>query len=200
MTHFHADHVGGLQNVLQVASVDEVYSTITDDPEDQARLARETAAYYGKPISALRAGHVLRFGDSELSVIWPERVIHQGSEANNTSVVLLGQVNDVPILLTGDIEPEAQAEVMRAVPAVDVAIAKVPHHGSRFTDPRFAAWANAEIALISVGADNDYGHPAPSTITQWEASGARVYRTDLNGSAALSWHNSGSVEIALQRP
>jgi competence protein ComEC len=127
-------------------------------------------------------------------------VIHQGSEANNTSVVLLGLVNDMPVLLTGDIEPEAQAEVMRAVPTVDVAIAKVPHHGSRFIDPRFAAWANAEIALISVGADNEYGHPAPSTITQWEASGARVYRTDLSGSAAFSWRPGGPVEIALQHP
>jgi competence protein ComEC len=200
MTHFHADHVGGLQNVLRGVAVQEVFSTITDDPEDQARLARETATFYGKPITALRAGHVLRFGDSELSVIWPERVVHQGSEANNTSVVLLGQVNDIPILLTGDIEPEAQAEVMRAVPVVDVAIAKVPHHGSRFTDPRFAHWANAEIALISVGADNEYGHPAPSTITQWEGSGARVFRTDLSGSAAFSWRPGGPVEIALQHP
>lgn len=200
MTHFHADHVGGLQNVLQSVAVQEVFSTITDDPEDQARLARETANHYGKPVTQLRAGQHLRFGESELAVIWPERVIREGSEANNTSVVLLGQVNGMPILLTGDIEPEAQAEVMRAVPSVDVAVAKVPHHGSRFTDPRFAAWAHAEIALISVGADNDYGHPAPSTIDQWESAGARIYRSDVSGSTALTWNpRTGSVDVAAQR-
>lgn len=196
MTHFHADHVGGLQNVLQSVDVKEVFSTITDDPEDQARLARESANHYGKPITQLRAGQRLRFGESELAVIWPERVIREGSEANNTSVVLLGQVNGMPILLTGDIEPEGQAEVMRAVPSVDVAVAKVPHHGSRFTDPRFAAWAHAEIALISVGADNEYGHPAPSALSQWQSAGARVYRSDVSGSTALTWNpNTRSVKV-----
>lgn len=201
MTHFHADHVGGLQNVLQSVHVKEVFSTITDDPEDQARLARETATHFGKTVAQLRAGQQLRFGTSELAVIWPERVIQEGSEANNTSVVLLGLVNGMPILLTGDIEPEAQAEVMRALPIVDLAVAKVPHHGSRFTDPKFAAWTHAEVALISVGADNDYGHPAPSTIDQWQRTGTRVYRSDVAGSTALSWNlQTRSVVVTTQRP
>jgi competence protein ComEC len=87
------------------------------------------------------------------------------------------------VLLTGDIEPEAQSAVMAAPGRFD--IAKVPHHASRNQHPRFAPWADTSVALITVGADNDYGHPAPETLSAWQATGSRLLRTDIHGGIAI---------------
>jgi competence protein ComEC len=101
------------------------------------------------------------------------------------------------ILLTGDIEREAQAEIMRQVTQVDVDVVKVPHHGSANLDERFATWVNAEIALISVGQDNDYGHPAPEALEAW--GGSEIYRTDQDGAVSLSLTPEGVWSAVTQR-
>jgi competence protein ComEC len=87
-------------------------------------------------------------------------------------------------LLSGDVETEAQTELLRrGLPRAD--ILKVPHHGSARQDPGFLAAVGARAALISVGAGNDYGHPAPVTLLRLHALGMRVYRTDRDGDLAV---------------
>jgi competence protein ComEC len=66
-----------------------------------------------------------------------------------------------------------------------VDVLKVPHHGSRYQDLTFLRSLGARLALVSVGADNDYGHPAPGTVSALAATGARVLRTDRDGSIAV---------------
>ena len=83
-----------------------------------------------------------------------------GSTANDASVVLLAEVAGVRLLLTGDVEPAGQAALARALPGLRVDVLKVPHHGSRHQDLAWLASLGASFAVVSVGADNDYGHPA----------------------------------------
>ena len=90
----------------------------------------------------------------------------------------------IRVLLTGDVEPEAQSVVM-AGPPPEAQVVKVPHHGSRYQVPRFAQWSGARIALFSVGRDNDYGHPSESTLHQYRGAGARIGRTDQQGDLAV---------------
>ena len=121
-------------------------------------------------------------------MIWPRRIItsgrvSEGSLANNASIVMDVRVRGLRILLTGDIEPPAQAALL-ANPG-DFDVVKVPHHGSVHQHPRFASWASAELALVSVGEDNSFGHPSPETLEQWRAAGATVVRTDLLGDIAV---------------
>lgn len=191
LTHFHADHVGGLARVLDTREVGAVWATPTQDPADRAALAAVDARSHGLTITPLRAGDVITFGRSRLNVIWPAAPISTGSIANNASIVLWGHVSGVEILLTGDIEPEAQAAIMARVPAPDVVVAKVPHHGSRFQHPDLPRWSGADVALVSVGADNDYGHPAPSTLAAWQEVGAVILRTDLHGAVSLAQEDDG---------
>jgi competence protein ComEC len=80
---------------------------------------------------------------------------------------------------------------MARVPAIDVVVAKVPHHGSRFQDPDLPRWARAEVALVSVGIDNEYGHPAEETLEAWREAGAMILRTDLQGAVSLARADSG---------
>jgi competence protein ComEC len=90
-------------------------------------------------------------------------------------------VRGVRLLLCGDIEPEGQAALARAFPGLRVDVLKVPHHGSRYQDLDLLASLGARLALVSVGADNDYGHPAPGTLAVLAGTGARVLRTDVDG-------------------
>jgi competence protein ComEC len=81
----------------------------------------------------------------------------------------------------------------------DFDVAKVPHHGSPHQHPGFAAWADAELAVISVGADNSFGHPAHETIADWHESGATVLRTDKHGDIAIVPDVHGSVGWVTRR-
>lgn len=185
LTHFHADHVNGLDRVLGAIPVGVVYRNPVPEPAEQARMVAEVLAAHAVPSQVVRAGDVRRIGDVRWEVLWPRRVIGTGSVANNASSVLLMQAAGARILLPGDIEPEAQVAVMAGLPNVAVDVVKVPHHGSRYQDPRFAAWTHGRIALVSVGVGNDYGHPAPQTLDQWAGLGAVVGRTDLDGDLAV---------------
>jgi len=88
-------------------------------------------------------------------------------------------------LLAGDAEPEEQGDLMAAGDDLAVDVLKVAHHGSENQDPTFVAATSALIAVIPVGADNDYGHPSPAALALLRQLGAQVYRTDLDGDIAI---------------
>lgn len=113
----------------------------------------------------------------------------EGSGPNNSSVVLQVTVatrdGPVRLLLTGDIEPPAQAAILAAHPDLAADVLKVPHHGSAYQDPDLFAAVHPRVAVISVGEGNSYGHPAPRTIALAAGTGARVFRTDVEGQVVL---------------
>jgi competence protein ComEC len=74
----------------------------------------------------------------------------------------------------------------------------VPHHGSAHQSPAFLGGTHASVALVSVGADNDYGHPAARTIATVAGTGAQVYRTDVNGSIAVA-RAGDTLTVTTQR-
>ncbi|WP_245916537.1 ComEC/Rec2 family competence protein [Nocardioides gansuensis] len=189
LTHFHADHVDGLSGVLAGRTVGAVEVTALGDPPDGVEeVARATGAAGLRPAVAAY-GATRRVGDVTLQTLWPRPDVarfagdlgEDGSAANDASVVLLAEVDGLRILLTGDIEPPAQLGLSRLVGGLAVDVLKVPHHGSRRQDLGFLTGLRARLALVSVGADNDYGHPAPELVTALESAGTEVHRTDLDG-------------------
>ncbi len=90
------------------------------------------------------------------------------------------------ILLTGDVEPPAQGALERLLAGVEVDVLKVPHHGSRHQDLDLLLGVRARLALVSVGADNDYGHPSADLLAALTATGAQVRRTDLDGDVLVT--------------
>jgi competence protein ComEC len=108
-----------------------------------------------------------------------------GSSANDASVVLLAEVAGVRMLLTGDLEPPGQARLAGILGDLDVDVLKVPHHGSAHQDEDWLAALRPELAVVSVGEDNDYGHPAPGLLATLERAGAEVLRTDEDGDVAI---------------
>ena len=180
-------------------SVGAVFSTATKDPPAEAERVERSLRARAVELREARLGDTHETGAVRWTVLGPVRSIEAGSVPNNASVVMLVQAQGLRILLTGDIEPEAQAALMAQWPAVHADIAKVPHHGSRYQDPGLARWSGAGLALVSVGEGNDYGHPASSTIEQWRAAGASVWRTDLLGSIAISRAPDGALGVVTER-
>ncbi|MGI8646353.1 MAG: ComEC/Rec2 family competence protein [Nocardioides sp.] len=185
LTHFHADHVDGLRGVLAGRSVGEVLVTSVADPAEGAADVAAAAAEAGVPVRVPTYGETRAAGPATVQVLWPPadpaRVAAEGSVANNSSLVLLVEVAGLRVLLAGDIEPEAQAALSHAFPGLSVDVLKLPHHGSRHQDLEFLTGLQPRVVLVSVGADNDYGHPAVEALHPFEAAGVEVLRTDVEG-------------------
>jgi competence protein ComEC len=186
LTHFHADHVDGLPGVVDGRRVGAIETTPLADPPDGVADVTAVARRIGLVPARAPYGVPRTVGDLTLQVLWPTADAPtvgpgDGSTANNASVVLLVEVRGVRLLLCGDVEPEGQAAIAQAFPGLRADVLKVPHHGSRYQDLDLLTSLGARLALVSVGADNDYGHPAASTLVALEATGARVLRTDLDG-------------------
>jgi competence protein ComEC len=180
LTHFHADHVDGLPGVMAGREVGAVESAA---PEAGDRLGPVADTGSGMP-RVPEYGETRRLGEATLQVVGPLPGAHHDGP-NNASVVLLVEVRGVRILLSGDVEPEAQADLAESLPGLRVDVLKVPHHGSRHQDMDWLASLGARVAIASVGADNDYGHPAPETVRVLAEAGARVLRTDRDGDVVV---------------
>jgi competence protein ComEC len=190
LTHFHADHVDGLPGVLDGRKVGVVWVTRLQDPPEGVALVRRATAAAGVPTQFAPYAETRRIGDITLEPVWPlpdSPTVGpgDGSTANNASVVLLARIRGISLFLGGDLEPEGQEQLAAALPDLHVDVLKVPHHGSRYQDLPFLQSLNARLALISVGAGNDYGQPAAQTVSGLAATGERVLRTDRDGSVAV---------------
>jgi competence protein ComEC len=157
------------------------------------------------PVQPLYPGDQLRWGAVRAGVLWPARVIHEGSVPNNASVVLSVDIGGLRVLMLGDVETVAAHQVLLALrrdPAYlsggGFDVLKTAHHGSRLQDPALVAEVRAPVAVISVGVGNTYGHPAQKTLDLLRTSGSQVFRTDQRGDIAVTRASDGSVLVSVR--
>ncbi|MDN5762656.1 MAG: ComEC/Rec2 family competence protein [Microlunatus sp.] len=208
LSHFHADHVDGLSAVLGRLPVGQVLVSPYASPSVEVAMVRALARSSGATVRSPPLGERARVGEVWWQVLGPVgsptgRAAELGESAqsgaeNDASLVLRVDVGGLALLLTGDVEPEGQARILATGADVRADVLKVPHHGSRRQDPAFFAATGARIAITSAGADNSYGHPAPSTLHLATSLGMAVLRTDTQGSLAVTEHN-GRLGAVTQR-
>jgi competence protein ComEC len=183
LTHPQRDHVGGAAEILRHVRVDRILDPRipAKSPEESAALVE--AAKRRVPISDARAGVVFRLGMLKLRVLWPAADPPAGQDPNLYATVLLASYGSVDVLLTAD----AETPVTLPLNPPPVEILKVAHHGSADDGlPRLLQLIDPQIAVISCGRDNEYGHPTPSTIAALEAvHGLDLFRTDRDGSVVI---------------
>ena len=186
LTHSHLDHVGGLSGVLHQRQVGRVVTSPLSDPASGHRLVIGLLAGRGLSLEAVSAGAAFQVGPIRLDVLGPLRLYHDTrSDPNNSSVVIRASLHGERILLPGDAELEAQDELLRSGVDLRADILKVPHHGSAYSDPDFLQAVHARLALITVGLNNDYGHPSPVLLSELARLGVPARRTDLDGDIAV---------------
>lgn len=191
LSHPHADHIGGLPEVLAavpVAGLIESPATVAAPGE---RLVQRAAQEHHVPVTALASGASWSWGDVGITVLGPRAGVRvSGDDLNDGSLVLsIRWADGASALLPGDIEPLAQGQLMASWSSPHADVVVIPHHGSDHQDPRFGAWSGARVAIASAGADNDYGHPAAATLAEYQRAGAQLHRTDTDGSLALAWRD-----------
>lgn len=202
LSHFHADHVAGLPGALRGRAVGAVQTTGLEEPVDQARFVRRTARQAGVPLIRAGPGERRALGGLSWQVLWPSGAGPPpgGAEANNASVTLLVRTGGLTVFLPGDLEPPAQRRLLTSHPQLSaVDVLKVAHHGSSFQDPGLLARLSPRIALISCGAENNYGHPSPQVVSALRADGAAVLRTDTGGALAVTGSGDRTAAHAVGR-
>ena len=175
-THPHEDHIGGMVSVLDSFPVGlyvdngETHTTSTYENLMKTLVAKQI------PYAEVKAGKTIPFAPGiNILVMSPSSL---SGDLNQDSVILKVTDGNEKILLPGDssnIQGNMQAQIL-----------KVPHHGSKSgTSSQYLNQVKPEVAVISVGAGNDYGHPASSTLTALQNAGAKVYRTDIDGTVII---------------
>jgi competence protein ComEC len=179
LTHPQRDHVGGAAEVIAELEVGSVLDPAIPSESSDEREALRTARRRGVRVVVTRAGQAYRLGRLRVRVLWPDGRAPPGDDPNNHAIVLLASYGSVDVLLTAD----AESNVTLPVRPPPVEVLKVAHHGSADAGlPELLARTRPRAAVISVGARNDYGHPARSTLAALaEPSNLELFRTDEDG-------------------
>ena len=185
-THPDADHIGGLAAVLETYEVARaVYNGDTKDTDIAAAFDEAREHEPGAVTEMGRKGTVLAFGDVTLTELWPDASALRDEDANVASIVYRLDYGDTSVLLMGD-APESVEDRLRSV-AGDIDVLRTGHHGSATSSSyRFVESVRPEVAVISCGIDNRYGHPHPVVLDRLSDAGARIWRTDLDGDVLLT--------------
>lgn len=197
LTHPELDHYGGLIELLDRYEVGAFIDTgVTKDVEAYEVLTKELEIRKIRRIT-LRAGDRVRYGAHIFSVLSPDDTLAYAKEKNDTSMVLAFESNGAQFLFTGDISAEVERVVARSL-AEPVDVLKVAHHGSKFSSAAdFLSVVRPALATIGVG-KNSYGHPTREALARLEAAGARVYRTDRDGTITVRIED-GALRVFVER-
>jgi competence protein ComEC len=203
LTHFHADHIAGLAGVLRGRSVGAVVVPSFAEPAAGAQAVRDQALAAGVGVSEAGVGWTLHRGQLDLVAIGPtHQLTGTRSDPNNNSIVIRAVSHGVSILLSADAETEEQHELLSDVDSsrLRADVLKVAHHGSVYQDPALLDLVRPRVAVVSVGADNPYGHPNLALLSRLTRSGARVMRTDRDGDVAVVRGSDGGLGVAASAP
>ena len=184
LSHPHQDHVGGLEDILDVFKPDVIYVPMgwydNGDVSASVQEVIDRARRLGVPVCELAAGDGVWLSDEAEMTVWSPELDGPPMAGNDLSILALVARGKDTVLFAGDLSYAGEPET---VPDCDVL--KVAHHGSdKASSQRFLNAATPEIAVISVG-ENDFGHPNPNTLSRLSESGARILRTDRLGAITL---------------
>jgi len=192
LTHFDADHVGGLPGALELVQVSQALISPFDDERPQVAVALDQLAQANVSVSTAEVGDRGTLGDATWMVAAPEPRATGAEDSNDASVILRVETSQWLLLAFADAGERAQMRTVRLRNSLlnraagKPLIVKVSHHGSADQYAELFEDLRPEVALFSVGESNSYGHPTKRALDIFQSAGSAIYRTDHQGSIALN--------------
>lgn len=181
VSHYHADHANGIPQLLNRVTVGEI--VLPDVEEDDPLRGAILAAAEEKDIPV----HFLREQTDFGSVTLFPPMSDTGS-TNELGLTVLATVGQTDVLITGDMEEEGELRLVEAVDLPDIEVLVAGHHGSETSNTQsLLETTTPDLALISVGLNNKYGHPSYDALVRLDEIGAKIYRTDLYGTIEVQF-------------
>ena len=205
VTHPHADHIGGVAEVLEEVSVGKLMLS-TETPRwerDRFLFDNVVQAAYNRSVEVVDFNHetmhnyIINIGSFTLQVIGPT-VRHQ--RENDNSIVILAEAYGTRFLFTGDIERYGEAYLaLRFRENLQADILQVAHHGSNSSSTDiFLRSVNPDVAVISAGQRNLFNHPRDEVVGRLLGVEAQIYRTDVNGNIRFSSFGGGEFIVSAE--
>lgn len=203
LTHDHLDHVGGTLGAISGREVRVAMVSSFREEGANRNPVHELLANRGIPIVEAEKGMTGELGEFGWEVLGPNRGAPEAEDKNDASTTMFWSNSRIALFTMADSGESAQfrigteyASLLQSDHGSKVVVVKVAHHGSSDQAPEFYEAISADIALISAGQDNSYGHPTKRTLDMLAYSGAKVLRTDQMGSIGLTETESG-VELSI---
>jgi len=187
LTHGDPDHIGGALAILREFGPREVWEGIPVPRADTLTLLRLEAQSAGARWANVYAGDHIAIDGVEVVARHPQRAEWERQKVrNDDSIVLELRWRDVSVVLTGDIGMPVERAIGSAFAPARLRVVKIPHHGSLTSSSE--AFVNAlrpQVAIVSAGRSNRFGHPVPDVLQRYRAAGGEVFRTDLDGAVTV---------------
>ena len=196
-THPHADHIGGLVDVLNAMPVSKVVTSGEINTTSIFERFLDGIDKAGAEYVEAKRGDSIPFGSINFQVLSPA---HSSSDnLNNSSLVLNVKIGKTTFLFMGDAEREIESELLGSGQSLDADILKVGHHASKSSSsPAFLSAVSPKTAIYFAGIGNSYGHPAQQTISALQTVGATVYGTDQLGTILVTVSSDG-YQVSSER-
>lgn len=181
-THPHEDHIGGMDNIINNFTVDNIYMPDVITTTATFEEVIDAASKKDTNITIPKIGESISLGDAIIKVIYTGT---DNSDLNDTSIVLKLIYGNTSFLFTGDATDEVEKLILNS--DIEATVLKVGHHGSKYSSTNsFLKKVNPQYAVISVGNNNSYNHPANETLNKLEQLGINTYRTDKLGTIIIT--------------
>ncbi|MEI8094798.1 MAG: ComEC/Rec2 family competence protein [Spirochaetales bacterium] len=192
-THAHEDHIGAMDAVIKTREIGTVYFPRQTATTKTFRDFATAVKAKNLKLTAPKPGESFELGLAHVEFLAPARLDYE--DPNEFSIVVRVTFGKTSFVLTGDASFESEGEMLASGRNLSATVLKVGHHGSATaSSAAFLAAVHPAFAVISVGADNKYGHPTSEALGRLKAAGATVYRTDQRGlvtatsdGATVSW-------------
>lgn len=197
-THPDQDHIGGLLGVFRAYKVDRVLHTLTEN--DSQLFGKWQEAIGNEDTIETFAPLDIKFPNgTHITSLYPDHKLEAGeiTETNDASIVLKVEYGENSFLLTGDLPSKFESQLH----AGEIDVLKAGHHGSKYsTSEEFLDEVRPTQAILSVGANNRYGHPAPEVVERLKRRGIQIFRTDEQGTITYICHDMREAcEVSVER-
>lgn len=198
ISHLHTDHIGAIENIMQIFPVNNVIlPELSTDSEGMslAQFAINKVTQNGGEIYNAKQGMNFKIGEFEITVL----SAFEGMDENNSSIIAVAKIGSKKFMFTGDAEKKAEKMLLNEGLNLRCDILSVGHHGSNTSSSAdFLNAVRPEYAVISAGKDNMYGHPHNEILSAFENIGSEIFRTDLQGDVTF-YFDKDRISVKTER-